>query len=262
MAGGASNYLCAKALDRLLRGTAYTPPANIYASPVSTMPDDAGAGGVEITQAGAGRLVTTFGSYANRQLLNAAPANWTAGENWPNPVVGLALYDALSGGNFLQSMYLESELVVQGGDPFRFAVGEMVLQISKLGPYLCQQIMELMFRGIAKSQITTYAHLCTTAPSDDGVGAVVVAAGDYAPKLVPAWAAFNVSTGRSNLAADLSFTTGAASNWGRIAAYMIRDSASPAGGNFLGQGAISPQPTVSTGDQYALSAPDTYIGLD
>jgi hypothetical protein len=150
---------------------------------------------------------------------------------------------------------------VNNGVVVPFAAGQIVVELTKYGPWLAQRVLELLFKNTAHSSISSsvYSHLCSTAPDNEGVGAVVLANGDYTPKLT-AFAAY--ASGRCNLSADVDFVASAATAWGSIPAYMFRDGTSPTSSNFLGFGTISPTPTVTLGQSFSLLASGTYIGLD
>lgn len=255
---GLTNLAQQKVLEQLLRGVAYTPPASVHTGHLSTMYADDGTGGVQITASGSGRLATTFGSYASRRISNAANLAWTAGADWPL-LVGQGIWDASTGGNLLAQGPTTPNVTLASGDPFTVLAGQLQIDLAKYGPWLAQYVLELLFKGMAKSQVTVYGHLCSTAPSDDGAGAVVITGTGYAPLAVPAWAAY--SAGRCYLAADLSYGN-AGSAWGVLKAVMWRDNVSPTGGNFLQQQAILPEPTIGSGDPVVLSAASTFFSLD
>lgn len=255
---GLTNYAQQKVLEQLLRGTAYTPPASVHTGHLSTMYADDGTGGVQITAAGAGRLATTFGTYASRRISNASDLAWTAGADWPL-MVGQGIWDASTAGNLLAQGPLTPNVTLANGDPFTILAGDLQIDLAKYGPWLAQYVLELLFKNTAKSQVTVYGHLCSTAPTDDGTGAVVLTGTGYAPIAVPAWAAY--SAGRCYLAADLNYGT-AGSAWGVVKAVMWRDNVGPAAGNFLGQCPVLPEPTIANGDPVVLSAATTYFSLD
>ena len=249
-----------KALEQLLRGVTYTPPTNIYCGPLATLPNtDNGGGGVEMTGAGASRKAVAFGPYADRMIVSTSSLSWLAGSNW-GAVPGFGLWDAATGGNLLAVQEISASLTVSNGNTIFFDVGQVRIKVNKWGPFLAKAVLELLFKATAKSQITFYAHLCATCPNDDGGGAVVITGTGYTPKSVPAWAAY--SGGKCNLAADLSFTSAAGSEWGPVAGVMWRDNVSPTLGNFLGQSAMSPVPTIGNGKPVVLSASGTSFGLD
>ena len=256
---GLTNFAQQKVLEQLLRGVAYTPPASVYTGHLTTLYDDGGAGGVQVTAGGSGRLATAFGAFASRRISNASDMLWTATADW-GVVVGPGLWDAASGGNLLAQGPMSPNVNVRNGDPLRLLAGQLKINWSKWGPWLAQYAAELLFKATAKSQVTVYAHLCTTAPTDDGTGAVVVTGTGYTPLAVPAWAAY--SAGKCKLAADLSITHSAGGAWGTLKAVMWRDNVGPTAGNYLGQIAILPEPTIIAGDPVVLSAADTYFGID
>jgi len=57
-------------------------------------------------------------------------------------------------------------------------------------------------------------------------------------------------------------TNSAGGAWGTLKAVMWRDNVGPTAGNYLGQIAILPEPTIIAGDPVVLSAADTYFGID
>lgn len=96
---GMSTYLANKLYDHVMRNTAYTPPATVYAALFTTMPDADDVGGVEVAG----------GSYA-RQAVAFSPPTLGVGYNSAVEtfstlpacdVVGAGLYDAAVAGNLL-----------------------------------------------------------------------------------------------------------------------------------------------------------------
>lgn len=128
-----SNYLEA-AICNVLRGTALagvTPHVALF----STMPDEAGAGGAEVTTTirTAGRVPVTFGapspSGAAMQISNSAEVDFGAAAGSAT-IVGWALYDAASGGNMLALKALPAAQTVTTGNPVSFAVGALTVAVS------------------------------------------------------------------------------------------------------------------------------------
>lgn len=135
----ATNYL-EEMLTRFFRTSSPVKPANIYVALFTTLPDEAGANGVEVSTTGTG--------YA-RIRNGPADANWSAPVNgnghisnlitvafgnplvdW-NTLVGFGLYDALTAGNALILAPLETPLTVKAGDPPPvFAAGDLVITIA------------------------------------------------------------------------------------------------------------------------------------
>src|SRR5271157_5255454 len=127
MADSCSNYLRDKLNDHLHGGTSYTSPSTTYWSAMTTMPTSSG-GGVESSL---GRL-----SVANNST------NWPASSgqikstgvqlNFGNAasgmtIVGVAEYDASTGGNLLQFGLLATSITLTTGQPFSMAIGALQL---------------------------------------------------------------------------------------------------------------------------------------
>ncbi len=138
---GKSNLLADALLNQEFRGVARTPPTTHYIALMSTMPTDAGTGGVElsgtgyarqgITRGTAGWSAPAAGSGNVRQITNAAAVDYgTAGSDWaPSgaPCVGFAVYDAATGGNYLGGGAFASSVIIQSGNPVRFPAGSLVI---------------------------------------------------------------------------------------------------------------------------------------
>lgn len=118
-----SSYLRDKLLDHVLKGAAFTQPANVYVSLHTGDPALTGANEV------------VGGSYA-RQLADtkfAAPAGGVKATNadieFPSmpaaTITHAGVWDAASAGNFLTGGALVASKIVAGGDAFRFASGQL-----------------------------------------------------------------------------------------------------------------------------------------
>ena len=257
---GLTDYAEQKALEHFLRGTIYTPAAQIYAGLSTNAPSDVGAGGTEVSTGGYARKAVGFGSFAGRQIGSSADLLWTAGADW-GPVTTLTLHDHPTAGSMLAFGPISPIPTVNNGQTVPIAAGQLVVELLKYGPWLAQRILELLFKNTAHSSISSsiYGHACSIAPNNEGVGAVVLANGDYTPKLA-GFAAY--SGGRCGLSGDVDFVVSAATPWGPIPAIMWRDGVSPTASNFLEVTAISPIPNVTLGQPFSLKAADTYFGLD
>jgi hypothetical protein len=141
-----SDYLENKVIDWLLRGQAFTPPATVYVGLVTAAENDA-AGGTEVTGGsyarvavasslanwagtqGAGTTVAssgTSGTTSNNGAITfpAPTANW-------GTIVGMAVFDAATGGNELFYAPLTTNKTVNNGDPApSFAAAALSLQID------------------------------------------------------------------------------------------------------------------------------------
>ncbi|UNJ22066.1 hypothetical protein [Microcystis phage vB_MweS-yong2] len=128
-----SNHL-ETAICNVLRGTALagvTPHVALF----SAMPNEAGAGGTEVTTdvRPAGRLPVTFGAPApdgtGTQIANSADINFGNSAGSPT-IVGWGLYDAAVAGNLLALKTLAAPQVVTAGNPVDFLAGALKLKVD------------------------------------------------------------------------------------------------------------------------------------
>lgn len=123
---GKSIYASNRTLEYHLRS------ATVYVALFTTLPDDAGAGGMEVAGGSYARKAVTFAVAANGQTSNSADLIWEqATANWGS-VVGFGIYDAASNGNPLYLDNLSNGPVdVDGGrDQFMIPAGTLVVQES------------------------------------------------------------------------------------------------------------------------------------
>jgi hypothetical protein len=124
--------------DHLLRTATWTKPSAIYVGLFTTMPDDAGAGGVEVTdgsyervQCGPGDAYWTGpvggnGVYSNTDVVQFAlpSADW-------GDILGYGLFSAASSGILYISKAFSASMTVSDGDPApAFAVGAITITIA------------------------------------------------------------------------------------------------------------------------------------
>lgn len=123
---GKSTYAANRTLEYHLRSAA------VYVALFTTLPDDAGSGGVEVSGGAYVRKQVTFAGAANGQTSNTADLIWDqATADWGS-VVGFGIYDALVAGNPLYLDYLSNGPVdvVGGRDQFMIPAGTLVVQES------------------------------------------------------------------------------------------------------------------------------------
>jgi hypothetical protein len=259
---GLMNYAEEKALEHfLVSGQTYTPAATVYVGLDTVAPDDAGAGGVEVTAGGYARQAVTFGSYASRRIASNVALTWTPSADW-GVVTAYRIWDAASGGNALSSGLVTPNPSVVNGQPFSLSSGEVVVELTGgIGPSLAQKILELLFKNTAAATLagSLHAHLVSVAPDNDGAGGTYLSASGYSSK--PATFA-QYASGRCNLASNIEFSAAIPASWGTIPAWVLRDNAASGSGNFLGVGALSPLPTLGIGAQAVLLAASTFVELD
>lgn len=141
---GMSNYLKDLALNLLFRDGSYTQPGTLYVALFSTLPNDAGSGGVELSGTGYARIgvATTnaawsapaAGTGSQRVIDNAAIVDFgTAGSNWApagTECVGFGLFDAVTAGNYFGGNLFATAKVIQSGDPVRFPIGSLDIVLA------------------------------------------------------------------------------------------------------------------------------------
>jgi len=133
-----SDFLEKELLDHVWGNAAYTAPANTFMALFTVAPDDAGAGGTEVTG----------GSYVRLSIANNA-TNWpaatgttptiksngtiftfvTATATW-GTVIHFGIYDAVTSGNLLGSAALTVSKTINNGDTASFAIGDIDITLD------------------------------------------------------------------------------------------------------------------------------------
>lgn len=133
-----SAYAAKKLLDQIFGATAWTAPTPLYFALFTVMPDDAGAGGTEVTGGSYARVSVTnnttnfpasTGTLVASKASGAAVTFATATADW-GTVVGWGIYDASSGGNLIFTGLLTTSKVVANTDTPSFATGALVLGLD------------------------------------------------------------------------------------------------------------------------------------
>jgi len=131
MAGTLSVALANELLDHILQTGAFTVPSDIYVALYSVAPTGAG-GGTELTGSGYARIVhnswdaAASGASENTGAITFAAAS---GGDW-SEAVAFALFDAITGGNFLGWGDLTVSKTVTDGDTAEFAAGALDVTIT------------------------------------------------------------------------------------------------------------------------------------
>ena len=142
MAGSKSNYLSKKLVEEAAGGVNFVPSAQVYLALTTTLPDD--------TSTGATLVETDYAGYARTQIGtgNNQTDAWNAGTGTTtvtvtnkntitcpaatgpstNPIVGVAVVDAASGGNVLYWASVTSTAIAAGDTP---RVNASALSISE-----------------------------------------------------------------------------------------------------------------------------------
>jgi len=130
-----SDFLENELLDHVFGNSAYSAPSNLFIALFTVAPDDAGAGGTEVTG----------GSYARKSSTNNT-TNWpnagaglksngvvetfvTATASW-GTVVAFGIYDAVTSGNLLGSANLTTSKSIGNGDTASFAIGLLDITLN------------------------------------------------------------------------------------------------------------------------------------
>ncbi len=121
-----SDFLENKVIDHLLRNQAYTPPTTVYVALYTTMPNkETGASGVEVTGGSYARQAVTLSAGSGGSSANTAALSYS---NMPAAtVLGVGLFDALTGGNMLMSDVLTTNKTVAAGDTLSFATSSLTV---------------------------------------------------------------------------------------------------------------------------------------
>ena len=124
-----TDFLEVELLDHVFGGTAYTPPATVYAALFTTATSGTGSG-TEVSGASYARQAMAFDAAVAGATDNTSAVEFpTATSSW-GTITRTALYDALTGGNMLAESALTVSKVVADGDVFRFQAGEFDITLD------------------------------------------------------------------------------------------------------------------------------------
>jgi hypothetical protein len=128
MTDAKTDYLEDAILNHVLRNTAYTSPTTIYVALFTTLPADDGTGGVEVSGGSYARQAVTFAAPSSGAVANSGAVTFpTATASW-GTVLGMGLFDAVSGGNLLYFGALVTSKTVDSGDQISFANAALSVQ--------------------------------------------------------------------------------------------------------------------------------------
>ena len=122
---GKSDYLENKVLEHVLKNTAYTSPTTVYMALFTAAPSDSG-GGTEVSGSAYARTAITFGAAASGAIANSAAVEFpvASGGNW-GTITHIGIFDAASSGNLLYWAALNASKVVNDGEQFKVAIGDL-----------------------------------------------------------------------------------------------------------------------------------------
>jgi hypothetical protein len=131
MSSGKGTYWANTALDEVLGGVNFTPPATVYAALFTAAPS-AGGGGTEVTGGSYARVpitndLTHWPAASGGSKVNGLTITFpTASADW-GTVVAVALFDASTSGNELYFGTLTLSKVVSNGDTAQFAASALAV---------------------------------------------------------------------------------------------------------------------------------------
>ena len=123
-----SDYLETELLDHVFANNAYTAPTTIYCALYTAAPSDAG-GGTEVTGGSYARQSMAFSVTGDTASNTAQVAFPTATADW-GTVTHVGLFDASTSGNLLAWGELTSSKLVETGDIFRIAAGDLDITLA------------------------------------------------------------------------------------------------------------------------------------
>lgn len=140
-----TNYLKNKLVDSVLRGQAFTPPAQLYLALYSSATTDAG-GGTELTGGNYARVAIagSLAAWAGTQGAGTTTASTgtggassnNAGVNFPTPTASWgtpthwALLDAATAGNMLLHNPITTPKAIASGAPVSFPAAAIAVTVS------------------------------------------------------------------------------------------------------------------------------------
>jgi len=142
--GSKTNYLENKLIDFRLRGQVYVPPTILYVGLFTSLPGDAGTGGVEVSGDGYARVAvacnmtnwsatngagtTTASTGVSGTVSNNIDIQFpTALEDW-GAIVGAGLWDHPTAGNLTEIGSIVVVRPVYAGDTPKILAGQLLIQ--------------------------------------------------------------------------------------------------------------------------------------
>ena len=183
MAGSISDYLENKLLDHVLKNTAFNVPTNIYIALSTADPLDTGLGIAEPVGDGYARVVcNAWDPAASRAIANTGAIEFAeaAGDGW-GEITHFAIFDAVTGGNFLAHGDLTVPKTIGAGDNASFAAGDIDISFNTGGvsDYLANKLLDHVFKTASYSQPTNiYVALATATISDATTGTTITEPGE------------------------------------------------------------------------------------
>jgi len=264
MAGSISNWLELELLDHVLKTGSYSVPTNIYVALSTADPLDDGTGISEPAGGSYARVVmNSWDAAAARATENTSQITFAQAEQDFGTITHWAIFDAITGGNFLAHGDFTTGKACPIGTNLYIAAGDIDVVFSAGGACdnLANQLLDHVFKTTEYTPETNlYVGLFTSSPTDTGAAGTEVSGGAYAREIMNAWDV--AAAGASENTNAITFTTATAS-WGTVTHFVILNHLTTlAAANALIWGTVDPNRLVGIDDvaEYAAGALD--ITLD
>jgi hypothetical protein len=259
--GSLSDYICNSLLDHVFNGVFYTPPADIYVALSTQDPLDDASGLTEPTGAEYDRQLITFGSpSAHRITQDQIVVYQQALSGAWGTMTHYALMDAQTGGQMLAYGSFASPPNVDQYKTLSIPAGEIYIDITQeISDYLANQLLDLVFNGVAYSNPDIYAALTNASVSETDTGNDLSELGmtDYARLNFNDWTTPSNGSLTNNSDMDFGVLTGTSEV---LEAVALTDSSGTNTGNVLIYD-NDPSVTIDVGDKVMISAGNYTISL-
>lgn len=124
-----SNYLENALINGTLRNTAYTPAATVYVGLYTSDPTDANTG-TEVSGASYARVAATFGAPSDGASSNTAAIEFAQATTEWGTVGWIGILDTSTSGNLLYHSPLDATKLIEIGDVFKIAIGNLTVTFA------------------------------------------------------------------------------------------------------------------------------------
>jgi hypothetical protein len=256
-----SNWLELELLDHVLKTGSYAVPANIYVA-LGTGADDTGLTGEPGSGNYARKIHNSWNTAASRAATNNGVITFNQANGSWGTISHYALFDAVTGGNFLAWGVLNTSKSIVSGNTPSIADTEISVSFNAGGAsnYLANALLDHVLKTTEYTVPTNVCvALCTADPTDAGTGSTITepSGQNYARKTHNAWDV--AAAGATENTGVITFNVPSGS-WGLITHVALCDATTV--GNMLFHSTATPNQTPDNGDtvQYADGALD--ITLD
>ncbi|MBA7491906.1 hypothetical protein ES702_02454 [subsurface metagenome] len=257
MAGSISDALEIKLLDHVLKNDAFAVPANIYIALSTADPTEDGSGMAEPSDGYARVVCNVWDAATSRATENTNAVEFAEASGSWGTITHFAIFDAITGGNFLAHGDLAVSKTIGIGDNASFAAGDIDVSFSSGGvsDYLANKLLDHIFKTAEYTVPTNiYVALATATIGDSDTGSTITEPGEnYARKGHDAYDA--AAAGASENTGAITFVTATAS-WGTVTDVALVDGLTL--GNILFYAALDTSKAIGNGDtaQFADGALD------